>query len=165
MKLTKGFLLSMLILSTGALAAGYAGAGFLRWTPILLLLAIAGWIGSFRRIAWLGSAAFTGFIGVSAAGFLLNVSPVALLVGSVAALSAWDLDRFDQRLENVRVDAAVSALEKQHLTRLFLVNGAGLLLAWAALGVKARISFGFLFFLSLIAVLSLSWAVRYLRRS
>lgn len=165
MKLTKGFLLAMLFLSTGALAAGYIGAGLLLWTPLLLLLAIAGFTGNFRRSAWLGSAAFTGFVGAAAAGFLLNIEPGALLVGTAAALSAWDLDRFDQRLENVRVDAAVLALEKQHLIRLFVVNGAGLLLAWAALGVKARISFGFLFFLSLIAVLSLTWAVRYLRRS
>jgi hypothetical protein len=82
----------------------------------------------------------------------------------VAALVAWDLDRFAWRMRAVgRVEDA-DALERRHLWRLLAVCGVGLLLGAVALGFRIQLGFAVAFVLALLAVLGLSRLVGFLRR-
>jgi len=87
-----------------------------------------------------------------------------MLVGVVAALSAWDLDHFARRLRGVERVEMRLALEWHHLRRLISVDGLGLLLAGVALAVQYKFSFDAALVLGLVAVLGLSQMISYLRR-
>ena len=86
-----------------------------------------------------------------------------MLFGMSAALAAWDLDYFAQRLRSVEYTTRAHDLERRHLRRLLVVEGLGLLLGAVALGVKVRFSFATACLLGLVAVLGLSQAVGFLR--
>jgi hypothetical protein len=55
-------------------------------------------------------------------------------------------------------------LAKQHLMRLMLVNGCGLVLAVAALLIRTQISFMGAIALGLMVILGVGFTVGYLRR-
>lgn len=87
----------------------------------------------------------------------------------IAALAAWDLDRFSARLDeaggaNEASLAERRGLEQQHLSRLLRVSLLGLALAWLALAVRVQLAFGLAVGLGLIAALGLAALVRALIR-
>jgi hypothetical protein len=87
----------------------------------------------------------------------------------VAALAAWDLDRFSARLDEAGGASETSlaerrGLEQQHLSRLLRVSLFGLALAWLALAVRVQLAFGVAVALGLVAALGLAALVRALIR-
>jgi hypothetical protein len=90
-----------------------------------------------------------------------------MLSGVVAALAAWDLNPFVQRLRSVDGVGAQAerrqGLERSHLRRLLLVCSLGSALAVVALGSRVKLGFGAAFWLGLLAVLGLSRAIGFLR--
>jgi hypothetical protein len=154
----------MIGLATIVLAMGYAVGS--EWTFSLILLAVGmlWWIGQKRHWNGLASVACVGFVVAAATGLWVGLPAGWMLVGVVAALSAWDLDHFARRLRGVEWVEMRPALERRHILRLVSVDSLGLLLAGMALVVQYKFSFGVALFLGLVAVLGLSQMVSYLRR-
>jgi hypothetical protein len=147
-----------------ALAMGYAVGGAWTFSPILLATGVLWWIGQKRHWNGLASVAWVGFVVAAAMGLWVGLPAGWMLVGVVAALSAWDLDHFARRLRGVERVEMQPALEWLHLWRLVSVDSLGLLLAGVALVIRYKFSFGMALFLGLVAVLGLSQMVSYLRR-
>ena len=146
------------------LAMGYAVGGARTFSPILLAMGALWWIGQRRRWNFLASVALVGFVVAAAMGLWMGLPAGWMLVGVVAALSAWDLDHFARRLRGVERVEMRLALERFHILRLVSVDSLGLLLAWVALAVQYKLSFDVALVLGLVAVLGLSQMVSYLRR-
>jgi hypothetical protein len=161
--MTTHFLLISTVASTCTLAVGYALGGAWPGTLLILALGFLWLLDQWRGGGKVASVALVFFVGAAAVGLWLDLGDVWMLLGVVAALSAWDLDRFAQRQRNVGRVENVQQLERRHLRRLLIVDGLGLLLA-AAGGLKIKVSFGAALLLALLAVLGLSRAVGFLRR-
>ena len=105
--------------------------------------------------------------------FLLPAPSWLALVAVVAALGAWDLDYFLQRLKIIPPEKAVSADQPQkdfrpllgvaHLRRLALAEGLGLLFGIAGLTTRLQLNFWVEVFLALLAAIALSRVIAYLR--
>jgi len=151
------------IVAMAALALGYGlgdvwiGVGPVLAVGVLWLIGLRpgwGWIASPGLVLWTAAAAVGLWAGLGAGW---------MLVGVVAALSAWDLDHFTRRLGAAgRVEQAV-AMERAHLVRLLAVDAVGLALGGLALTVHVRLGFGIALILALVAVWGLSRAVRFLQ--
>jgi hypothetical protein len=146
------------------LAIGYAVGSVWRVPPILLAVGALWWIGQKRHWNLFASVALVGFVVAAALGLWVGLPAGWMLVGVVAALSAWDLDHFARRLRNVERVEMRSTLERLHLRRLVSVDSLGLLLAGMALVIQYKFSFDVALVLGLVAVLGLSQMVSYLRR-
>jgi hypothetical protein len=157
------FSLASIFLAVFALALGYGLAGL--WGGALSVTAsgLLWLLGRRRDWDWMASVVLIFLVGAAAGGLWLDLGAGWMLIGVVAALSAWDLDHFARRLRAVgRVEGARD-LERRHLLRLLIVDGLGLLLAAVALKIKVGLSFGAAFLLGLLAVVGLSRAVLFLR--
>lgn len=153
-----------IVVAMMALALGYGlgnvwgGVGFTLAMGLLWLL------GRWRNWDWTAPSVFALWVGTAAAGLWLGLGAGWMLVGVVAALSAWDLEYFARRLQDAGHAEQAVALERVHLRRLLAVNVAGLALGAIALGIHIRLSFGLMLVLALVAVWGLSRAVRFLRQ-
>ncbi len=151
-------------LATAALALGYGlGRAWIGLAPLLIVGST--WsVGRWRGWGWVASPALTTFVAMATIGLWIGLGGGWMLVGVVAALSAWDLEHFAQRLQCLgRVEGA-HTLERAHLWRLLTVDGLGLALGAVALGLRIRLGFAAAFILGLLAVWGLSRAVRFVRR-
>jgi len=83
-----------------------------------------------------------------------------MLGGTVAAISAWDLDCFGRSLRAAQRVEGRYRLERNHLLWLLLVDLLGLLLAMAPLAVRLEIGFGWAMLLGLLAIVGLGQALR-----
>jgi hypothetical protein len=151
-------------LAAAVLTAGYGLSGL--WDGAAVALVAGGFwlIGQWRRWGWAAPVALVLLIGAATVGLWLGVGGGWMLVGVVAALVAWNLDRFVWRLRAAgRVEEA-DTLERHYLRRLLIVGGVGLLLGAVALSLRIRLGFAVASLLALLAVLGLSRMVGFLRR-
>jgi len=161
-----------IVLATGALAWAYASGH--QWSGALILIGLGllwllGYF--FLRWYWAGTLAVLCFFSLVVAGSLAGLSMGWLLAGVLAALAAWDLDHFAQRVreaieesDEVRDTGREAVVIRHHLLRLGVVIAVGGLLAILALQVRVRFGFAVAVFLTFASVLGLSQAVRMLRR-
>jgi hypothetical protein len=150
--------------ATCALVAGYAMGGLWTWTLFILGLAALWLLGQRRGLKWVTSLELLLYIGLAAVGLWQQLTFSLMLLGIIAALAAWDIESFHQRMEGIeRVDQR-EGLERKYLQRLLIVDGAGALLAVAAVSFTVSFSFGSALLLGLLAVVGLSRTIRYLRR-
>jgi hypothetical protein len=119
----------------------------------------------------MASVGLVFFVGTAAGGIWQGLQAGWMLLGVVAALAAWDLHHFGQRLKSVGWDDAPAEWrrvghdpERRHFRRLLIVNGLGMLLATVAFGTKIRFNLGIAFLLGLLAIVGLSRVVGFLRR-
>jgi hypothetical protein len=152
------------IIAASTLIAAYGLGGL--WLPgALILLLGALWIlGQRADWRWLSWLMMILFAITAAVGILLDLTPVLLVVGLIAALSAWDLDEFAHQLRCVDVVEQEQALRRRHLRRLLAADGFGLLFAILALSIQVNLSFGLGVVLGLLALIGLSRAIGFLRR-
>ena len=161
--MTTRLLLISIGLATYVTALGYALGGLWIWSPLIIAGGGLWWLGQRRRWGWTASVGLVFFTGAAAGGLWLDLAAGWALFGVVAALAAWDLDHFMQRLRDVGQVERARQFERRHLQRLFIVDGLGLFLATVALGVKIRLGFGAAFLLGLLAVLGLGRLIGFLR--
>ena len=153
-----------IILSASALALGCGMSGLWTWAVLAAAVGFLWLLGLWRDWGWMASVGLACFVGAAAVALWLGVGAGWALLCVAAALSAWDMDHFAQRLGRVgRGDGALD-LERRHLERLLIVNGLGLLLGAVALRIKIEFGFGVALLLGLLAVLGLSQAIGFLRR-
>ena len=152
------------LLATAALAHPYALRGYWTGTLIIVDTGILWLVGRYRRWRWMPSLALALFLGAAVIGMLWMPRSIWMMLGIVAAVSAWDLDHFAQRVRAAgRVEGARD-LETRHLQRLLLVDSLGLGLGAVALRLRVTLDFPTALLLAFVAVLGLSWAVRSMRR-
>jgi len=123
------------------------------------------WLYGERRMSgWAASVMLVCCVGATAFGILLGVQAGYILLGLVASLSAWDLDRFYRRIKSFEQVANEAEMERRHLLMLLSVDLLGLLLAGAALVIRTKIAFGIAFLLGLAAAWGLGQLIGFLRR-
>jgi hypothetical protein len=151
-------------IATLLLALGYAmGGGWIGTATSVVLGCL--WLAGQRR-GWSGMDALSliGAVGIAAAGVWFALSTPVLLAGVVAALVAWDLDRFVRRTRNAGHVAEAAALTRAHLRWLLVVAGVGLAFGAVAAGIQVPLSLGWALLLGALAILGLSRAIRSLTR-
>jgi len=160
---TKALDLSIL-LAAGLLALGYALSGRGPWGVAVVVVGGLWLVGRRRGWGWTASVGLVALVGAAAFGLGRGLAPGWALLGTGAALAAWDLDAFARRLGDGGPMGDRAMLERRHLQRLLLVEALGLLLAGAALAVRVRIGFGGALLLGALAVLGLSQVMGFFRR-
>lgn len=161
--LTAKALPASIVLTTGALALAYGLNG--SWSIVIAIAVLGGlWLlGQWRGWGWTASAGLACFVIIAAAGLGMRLRDGWMLVSVVGALSAWDLDHFAQQLRESGQIKGARALERHHLQRLLIVDGASLLLGAVALGVRVEFGFGAALLLGVLATLGLTQAIGFLR--
>ena len=152
------------VLAAGALALGYGLIGLWTWAVSAVGLGFLWLLGQQRGWGWAASVGLTLFVSAAAVGLWLDAGAGWMLVCVVAALSAWDLDQFTQRLNGVGRVERLRDLEQRHLQRLLIVAVLGLTLSVIALGIRVEFGFGAALLLGLLVVIGLSRAIGFLRR-
>jgi hypothetical protein len=164
MKLIRRILLISIVFAAFSVAIGY-GMGSLWLVAPVFLIAGGGWVFfEWKGYEWPASIFLLGFVAACVFGVMLLLSPLIMLLGVLAALIAWDLDHMSRRLKGVHEQCMAECMAKQHLMRLMLVNGCGLVLALAALLIRTQISFMGAIALALLVILGVGFTVSYLRR-
>lgn len=161
MNLSVKALLISIGLATFALSMGFIFSAAWPWTFAIIGTALFWLFGRLRGWNWIGSVGLVGFTGSAVFGLWLKLPSGWMLIGIIAALCAWDLQHFTQRLQDVTVP---KSLEIRHLQRLLIVGSLGLLLASIALLIQVEFKFGDALILVLLAILGLSQAIGFLRR-
>jgi hypothetical protein len=164
MKLTVRLLWGTIGLTATALAVGYSLQGYTTAILFFITLGMLWLYGERRMSGWAASVMLVCCVVAAAFGILLGVHPGFLLVGMVAALSAWDLDHFYRRIKSFEQVANEAEMERRHILMLLFVDGLGLLLAGAALVIRTHIAFSVAFLLGLAAAWGLGQLIGFLRR-
>jgi hypothetical protein len=142
--------------------------GLARHWIIVLVIALAGilwWYGWRRKLSWISSFFLVGFILVCVLGLWIVLNPILLVCGLVAALTAWDLERFHQRIERIDRIEMEKLVIRKHLMRLGVVNGAGLAVGIAALMLRINLDLFWILVLGLIAVVGLTQVYSVVRKA
>lgn len=158
-------MIGSIVLGAAALAAGYALEGGWNDARIVTAAGLVWLLVEQKRWAWPSSIAFVFFVAMAGRGLWLGIRPLPALISVVAVLSAWDLAYFRLRLQGVQATASQRMLERQHLSRLLLADGAATLLGVIALDLRIRLGVGSALLLGALAVAGLSQAIRFLRRN
>ena len=109
--------------------------------------------------------AMLGFVGTATAAVLLGLPPFSLLLSIVAAVVAWDLERYRQRLRSVERVVDEDAIVRAHLRRLGIVAAVSLVCGYIALDFEVTLAFGWVLLLALLALLGLSRAFAFVRQT
>jgi hypothetical protein len=152
------------VLAASSMALAYGLAGLWIGVGLLAALGLLCLVGQWRSWGWVLSAGLVLFVTAATLGLWLSLPTGWMLAGVVAALSAWDLNRFARRLKRAGHVESARELEQSHLWRLLAVDALGAAVAAATLGLRIELGFGAAFLLGLIAVLALSRAIGWLRR-
>ncbi len=146
------------------LVLGYGTGSRWGWALAVVILGLLWLAGQRYDRGWMADWGMIGFVAAAGYGVWLRLPAFWMLAGIVAALVAWDLERFSQHLRSMeRVDGA-DELIRSHLQRLLAVAGVGLLLGGVALGIEVDLNFGWAFLLGLLAILGLSQAIGFMRQ-
>jgi hypothetical protein len=156
MKQVQVYFAGHLLVSVAALAIGYAMAEKINWAFIFVFFGGFWYYAHVRGTQGIETMLFFGFTLAAAAGFWFGMPPAAMLVGLVAALGAWDLDHFGQRLRLVKRVEMDSGLGGNHLRRLGLIELLGLLAGMAGLTSSLQLTFWVQLLLVVLAIYGIS---------
>jgi hypothetical protein len=104
------------------------------------------------------------FFIAGAVGLWVGIPGWFSLIAAVATLGAWDLDHFLQRLNAVERVEFESGLGREHLRRLGMVEGLGLLVGLLALTSHLTISFWWEALLLLLAIIGIRQLILFVRK-
>jgi hypothetical protein len=141
MSLRKTLFVSVLILSTLSLAAGYGIAH--QWMGMIaaLLLGPVWWFARKHPGPGMPFASLSFAVGLAVIGKLSGSPPVWMIVGSTAALAAWDLLLLDSALGNTVPGVAARQYENRHLWTLLLALGLALLATLLGRSITIQLPF------------------------
>ena len=142
--------------ATLALAISYAGQALWAGAGLSAAIGLLWLAGQWRGANWVADACLAGWVGLAAVGAWQGLAGGWMLLSVVAALAAWDLAHFAERLRGAGHVASRAELTRAHLTRLAIVAGIGFLLGGIALGVRLELTFGWALLVAALAIYSLS---------
>lgn len=96
-------------------------------------------------------------------GVVTGLSPFLMACSVLGSLAAWDVSDFSRRLQKAAREDDLRQLKEKHVTRLTLLSGIDVVLILAALILRVRISFGWMFLFALGAILGMLQLVKHLR--
>lgn len=159
-----------MLVATGGLAVGYAMAPLIveaNWGIFTLIFVFIGglWFAAQQRGA-IGLEGIILYLYVLAAGlgFLLGAPGWLMLFSGVATLGAWDLDHFLQRLKEADNVDYSSGVGQNHIRRLGLVEGVGLLVGLTAITLRTSVSFWWEVALAFVALLGVRALIDFVRK-
>ncbi len=165
MKLVNTFFLVHLFIAVAALAVAFALGGSIVLALVVILTGGFWAYANQRDVHGLEFLILMALTMACVALFFWFSAPIWLpLVAMIAALGAWDLDYFLQRLKVASHDGISPRLGIEHLKRLGIAEGLGLLLGIVGMTMRAQISFWVAVGLALVTAIGLSQLVRYLRK-
>jgi hypothetical protein len=150
--------------ATALLALGFFGANNRFGATISVALGCFWLVGLYRD--WAGTAALSllGFAGMVAIGARSAAAVPLLLMSLVAALVAWDLQRFLWRLGASGQVLDQPALTRAHLRWSLGVAGVGLLIGLVAPAIVVPLPFSATLLLSALLIFGVSRAIGWLNR-
>jgi len=123
-----------------------------------------GWYGLKNvQSAWGIDLYLVGMVLLVTIGGLLDLMTILLFLTLLSTLGAWDLIRFQRRIEHSPLSDSIPQIEKQHLKLLGLALLGGGILAGVMLTARLQISFSVTLVLGVILIVSLSGIIRLLR--
>ncbi len=141
------------------IAQGYTAAGISALIGIAWLALVA------NQQTRFSSVYFAALVMLAAVGSLTKAPLPLLLIGLSTDLAAWDLARFIQRLKAEPEPDHRTPMEQQHLRKLALVAGAGLVLALLPALNTLSLSFVVLLAIMLLLLVLLRQSIVALRRN
>jgi hypothetical protein len=163
MKTTYYFWIGNLLLAAIFTSYAYWEKSAWIWMAITIGWMILWWLSQLLDNITTPGIFFLVFTSVCLVGTFLGLRSILLFLGVTAALNAWDTDRFYRRWKEALGREANHQLERRHLFRLLLVDGAAISVAILGLTIKTQLSFGLMLLVVVIALISLSQLVRLLR--
>jgi hypothetical protein len=112
-------------------------------------------IGLLLHWGWISSTLFLVFAVLNSILLLIQAPSYLEVISITAVLVAWDLSYFIGRLEKTRTPELARGLEINHLRRLLVIAGAGLLLMSAAILLDIQLSFAIALLLGGVGLLAL----------
>ncbi len=155
----KNFAFISIGLATIGLTLGYSLSGLWVWIPLIVFVGLLWLAGQWYDRGRYAPVGLILLVGTAAWGVWYGAAAGWMLGGTVAALIAWDLDHFSQQLNKGGHIENPAELKRNHLRRLLIVAGLGLLLAGATLSIQVELNFGWALVLGLLAMVSLSWLI------
>ena len=150
--------------ATALLTLGFVGVSNWLGTTVTVLIGCLWLVGLYR--GWSGTAALglVGFVAMAAMGARSAAAVPILIASVVAALIAWDLQRFLRRLAASSQVIDQSALARAHLRWSLGVAGVGLLIALVTPAIVVPLPFGATLLLAVLLVFGVSRAIGRLNR-
>ena len=134
------FLISLLF-STLCLAAGYGIARHWLGMSVALLLGPTWWLARKHPGSGLPLVCLSISVGLAVIGTLTGSPSLWMILGSAAALAAWDLLLLDSALGNTTPGVPTRQYEDRHLRALLLALGSALLAVLAGRFVTVQLPF------------------------
>jgi len=139
-------------LTTIAVIIAYGSGGLLKVTFCVALLGALWIVGLYKNWKWWGNLMFLIIIGSCTIGLYFNLSFVWLLLGLTGALSAHDVNRFEQRKTIAGITKSIQDTDKKHLIRLMTVIIISIILGTITQFINIRIEFGMALLLGILTV-------------
>ena len=164
MALRKKFFAVSVVLSAVCLAVGFAVTG--QWFGVVTaMITCPGWVLARKYPASsLPLICLLATIALAVTGSLTGSPASLMIIGSAAALAAWDLLFLDAALVSNSPGEQTRQFETKHLQSLALALGSGLLAAFLGSLLHLRISFVMLIFFIALAVFGLERGWGYVKK-
>ena len=148
-----------------SLAYGYSQEGFANPAIWIILLGILWVLAHWRRYYWFSSVALLLMIFAAGYGVWQEFPLIWMILGALGGLLGWDLSDFAQRLRFAAPTDNLQEMERRHLTRVGIIAGLGLGLAYLSTVIQVRrLAFEVAVGLILLAAFGLARLVVRLRR-
>lgn len=109
-----------------------------------------------RRWFTYGALGLFLFLALSVLAFIEGQAIILGIISGISALLAWDLERFEQRLQQVDSLHNQQQLIQQHLRYALSASGAGLLVALISSQIRLNIGFWWLCGVLIIGIVLLN---------
>jgi len=147
-----------------ALVAGYYQSGLSSVAIGCFVLGLLWLLSQRRNWYWVASPGLFIFVAAAGIGVWIGLNPILMAFSVLGSLLAWDLADFSRRIHAAAPEDDLRRLQEKHLVRLVSLGAVGLALILAALLMRLRISFGWIFLLTIAAVAGMMQLVKRLRR-
>ncbi len=162
--MTKFLLVSFLMMGVMLLTAGWLllpGIWPVGWLLVLLLP-----VGLFllkRKFPATMNLALVLLCGAAALGLWKGMNLALAFAGMLCVFAAWDLDSFSHRLAFASVEDGPFLIERQHLLRLSLILGLGVVISLASFFIRFSFRFEWVVVLAVLTFLGIGALVNWLR--
>jgi hypothetical protein len=160
----KTFFAACTVVSVLCLAAGYAVTGLWVYAAIVIITGPAWLLARKYPASGLPHICLLGSVFLAAAGMLSGFPPSLMILGSGAALAAWDLLLLDAALGSYTSGEQTRRYEINHLQSLALALGAGLFATFLGRLLNLQIPFVILMLFIALAVFGLVRVWSYVKK-
>lgn len=164
MKYTQRIFLTSVFMAAGALLLVYGLEQLWLGAITAIGLGFFCWLSLYKqKWSWSAHLFLIGVGVLVIVGVLLGLRLYFLFPAILSALAAWDLARFQQRINDTQGLENLHTIEKRHIGLLLLALGIGGILSGMVLVTQVQISFGITLALGVILIISFGQIYRMLK--